>query len=165
MKRIVLTFVASLAIGLLGTAVANAHTAQKGSLQVTHPWVAPAEKGASTTGHPTITNKGDASITLTGASSKAAHAVNLVLDGERVDRVSIDGGETLPPQRFRLRLENLIVALPEGKAVPVKLHLSKQDAIDVRMAIGQDTMNPKQMVQMPGVEGLLPVCFNWYLLR
>lgn len=141
---------AGLAFAILGAAGAAAHTTQDGNLQVTHPWVAPAEQGATTEGHPTLTNTGDSALEITGASSDAAHAVHLMLDGQKVDRVTLAGGETLSPQRFRLRLQDLTVALPAGKAVPVELHLDGRDPVQLRMAIGQNTMNPQEMVEMQG---------------
>jgi len=132
------------------TAGAAAHTTQQGDLQVVHPWVAPAQAGASTEAHPTLVNTGDAPLRLVGATSPAAESVELLRDGARVETIAIDPGATLAPPQFALRLRGLAVDLPAGRYVPLTLHLRDRAPVELRLAIGQDTMDPQRAVELPG---------------
>ncbi len=142
-----LVLAAALALGT--TAPAAAHTAQKGGLQVVHPWVGPARAGEMTQGHPTLVNTGDQPITIAGASCPVAESVALIHQGREVSRVTIPPGETLTPESFRLRLHGLKTDFPEGKAVPVRFRIEGASAMQFHMAIGQGTMNPDEVVEMP----------------
>lgn len=141
--------VLALALSVAGATGALAHSEQKAGVLVTHPWVAPAQAGAMTTGHPTIVNRGDATIEIVKITSRAAGRLQLILDGEPVDTVSLGAGKTLSPKRLSIRFEDLAVDLPEGKAVPVKFHFAGREAMEIHMAIGRDTMNPEQVVELP----------------
>lgn len=142
-----LMLAAALALG--ATAPAAAHTAQKGGLQVVHPWVGPARAGEMTQAHPTLVNTGDRPITITGASCPAAESVRLIHQGREVSRVTIPAGETLTPDSFQLRLHGLKADFPKGKAVPLRLRIEGMSGMAFHMAIGQGTMNPDEVIEMP----------------
>ena len=145
-RTLALAGAASLALA----AGALAHTSSAGGLQVIHPWVEPADAGANTTAHPTLVNKTERAITLTRVTGAAAETIQMVRDGETVQRVEIASGATLPGERFKLALRRLTVALPEGRAVPVTLHRADGEPVTVELAIGRDTMNPEKTVDLPG---------------
>lgn len=141
---------AMIAAALLAATGAAAHTASEGALTVIHPWLAPADAGATTTAHPTLQNTGEQRLVITGARTGAADSVRLVRDGRAVARITLDGGETLGSDAVALELRGLRVDLPAGKAVPIRLVLSDQPAVTVRFAIGRDTMDPSEIVSLPG---------------
>lgn len=147
MKRQALALGLTLAVA--ATAGALAHTEQQAGIMVTHPWVASTEAGGDTTGHPTIVNRGESAIELVNVTSAAAERVHLLLDGQSTETVTIGSGETLSPKRLEIRFEGLKMDLPTGKALPVTLHFADREAMDVHMAIGRDTMNPQQVVELP----------------
>lgn len=149
LRTVIATLVVAAAAtgGALGGA--QAHTAQKGSLQIVHPWVEPAESGQTTTANPTFTNVGESAITIEKVTTAAAHEVHMLRGGKAVDRLELPAGATLAPPQVRFELHDLTVALPEGKAVPVTLHLANGESLEVHLAIGENTMNPQQMVEMP----------------
>jgi copper(I)-binding protein len=136
---------AALAVVLLGAAV-QAHTTQKGSLQVVHPWVEPAEAGAATVAHPTLANLGGRPITVTNVRTPVAADATLRLDGEVVPVVTLPPGETLTPERLTLRLSGLRADLPRGKGVKVTFHLVRGEPVEIVFAIGAETMNPQDLV-------------------
>lgn len=139
----------AIAILLAGTAGALAHTAERGNLQVVHPWVEPAAAGADTLAHPTVVNNGSKALAITRATSPVAQEIQMLHRGQPAAEVTVAPGQTVTPEQFRLRLKGLRVALPEGKAVPITLHLRGMAPMQMHMAIGQSTMNPDQVVQMP----------------
>jgi copper(I)-binding protein len=139
-----------IAAAVLAATGAAAHTASEGSLKVVHPWLAPADAGTTTTAHPTLQNTGEQPLVITGARSKAARDIRLVRDGRPVERITLDGGETLGSDAVALELRGLTVDLPAGKAVPIRLELEDQPAVTVRFAIGRDTMDPNDTVRLPG---------------
>ncbi|MBK1668575.1 hypothetical protein CKO28_11075 [Rhodovibrio sodomensis] len=134
-------------VGLAAGALA--HSASSGGLQVVHPWVEPAKAGADTTAHPTLVNKSEGTITLTRVTSRAARSIQMIRDGQVAERVEIASGATLPAERFALSLRDLTVALPAGKAVPVTFHRADGASVTVKLAIGQNTMDPETTVELP----------------
>jgi hypothetical protein len=81
--------------------------------------------------------------------SPAATRVEIVFEGKRADGVTIEPGQTLTPERVQLRLHGLKVDLPDGRAVPVMLHMQGMEPLELQMAIGEDTMNPQKVVELP----------------
>lgn len=138
----------ALATVLLSAGVAHAHSESQGSLQIVHPWVAPAAAGATTRAHPTWVNKGETPLRVTGASSPVGQ-VDLLRDGQVVDVIEIPAGATLSPDTVQLRIRDLAVALPEGQAMPLTVRLEGQEPIAIDVAIGESTMNPDRMVEVP----------------
>lgn len=135
---------ATLWLAIAGSA--GAHTQQQGDLQIVHPWVTPAQIGETATAHPTLANTGEAPIVIERAASPVAASVRMIFNGKTVDAVEIPVGATVTPEELKLVLTDLKVDLPEGKAAPVVLHLKGMEAMEVHMAIGQDTMNPEKVV-------------------
>jgi copper(I)-binding protein len=150
MPRIV-ALAATLWLAIAG--IAGAHTQQQGSLQVVHPWVTPAQKGETATVHPTLANTGEASIVIERAASPIAASVRMIFNGNTVDAVEIPAGATVTPEELMIELTSLKVDLPEGKAAPLVLHLHGMETMEVHMAIGQDTMNPEEVVTASRVIG------------
>lgn len=140
---------AMIAAAVLAATGAAAHSASEGALRVIHPWLAPADAGATTTAHPTLRNAGEQPLVITGARTGAADSVRLVRDGRAVDRITLDAGGTLGTDAVALELRGLTVDLPAGKAVPIRLTLDSQPGVTVRFAIGRDTMDPSETVSLP----------------
>lgn len=138
------------ALVVAAAAQAGAHTERRGDVQVVHPWVEPASAGAATQAHPTLVNLGDSVLWLDRVTSPVAGRVGMQRDGSAVDALKLAPGATLSPETVRFVLRGLKTDLPEGKAVPVTLHFRGMEALEVHMAIGRNTMNPEQVVEMPG---------------
>lgn len=141
--------IALAALVLVAPAATLAHTSQQGALQVVHPWVEPAAKGADSTAHPTLINTGSAPLRITRVTTRGAESVVIRHGGKPVEKLTIPAGATLTPDQVTLRLKGLRVALTEGKALPITLHFRDMEAMSVHMAIGRDTMSPDTLVDPP----------------
>ncbi len=144
-QRLTAALAVTLAVAL--AASAGAHTQSAGSLRVTHPWVTPAETGASATAHPTLTNQGGTELAIVGASSPVAQRTSLILDGQDVSELGVPAGATLGADRVAIRLQDLTTDLPEGKGAPLTLSLAGGASVELTLAIGESTMEPEQMVE------------------
>jgi copper(I)-binding protein len=132
-------------VALVGSALA--HTEQAGNLQVVHPWLTPAKHGQSAMAHATMVNTGEEPIVIERIGSSVAREVRILRDGKAVDTLQIAPGATLTPGKLRLELRDLKADLPEGKAAPVTLHLRGHGEMTVKMAIGEKTMDPDEVVE------------------
>jgi copper(I)-binding protein len=113
------------------------------SLTITDTWVKAADEGM-TAAFGTIENSSERDITITGASSEAATAVEL---HEVVDDVmrQIDGGFTVPaggslmlePGGYHLMFMGIPAPIAAGDDVTVTLTLSDGSALDL-MAVAKD---------------------------
>jgi periplasmic copper chaperone A len=138
----------SVALALLAFAAASAVWAQtKGDLEIDHPWARATPPGASVGGgYVTVRNGGDAADKLVGASSPAAHQVQLhvmrmdngVMRMRQVPsfKVPAHGELTLKPGGNHLMFLGLKRPLKPGEKVPVKLRFEKAGEVDVQLEVG-----------------------------
>lgn len=144
-----LAAVAALTLTLM-TGASLAHTTRSGALEVVHPWVPPAEAGQSPRLRLSLTNHGDAPVTVTGVVAPVASEVVLLRGGAPVATVEIAPGRTLGPDQIGLRLRQLRTDLAEGKGLRLVLRLAEGAPVEITAAIGRATMAPETIVSPPG---------------
>ncbi len=121
-----------------------AHTTEGEGFQVIHPWTEPATRGQATTAYPTLVSKSGGELALTGVSSDVAERVEIVADGETVDRLALPAGKTLGRDRFHLRLVDLTRDLQEGGHYKATLRFADGRTEQIMMVVGESTMAPEE---------------------
>ena len=131
-RRTLAACAAATTVAAMLAACGNPSSESVDSLTVTDPWVKTAEAGGMTAAFATLENPTDADITVTGASTEAAGAVELheVVDGAMQPK---DGGFTVPaggtlalaPGGLHLMLMALPDGITAGQDVTVTLELSQ----------------------------------------
>lgn len=140
--RLVTGAAVSLAIAI-PAGVGLSHTAEGEGFRVIHPWTEPAAQGQATKAYPTLVSTSDGELALTGVSSEVAERVEIVVDGETVDRLAVPAGTTLGTDRFHLRLVGLNRDLADGGHYTATLRFADGRTEEITMVVGEDTMTPE----------------------
>ncbi|MDK9559233.1 copper chaperone PCu(A)C [Marinobacter sp. M216] len=142
--------VKSLVVALLLSiipALASAHDYTQDNLKIDHPWSRPTPPGTPTgVGYLTITNIGEAPITLIGAQTPRAGHVSIhessMSDGVMSMKplkqgLVIPAGETveLKPHSYHLMLEKLPEPLHEGERIPLTLKFRGAETVQVELTV------------------------------
>ena len=123
-----------------------AHMAKGEGFRVIHPWTEPAAAGQATKAYPTLVSTSDGELALTGVSSEVAERVEIVVDGETVDRLAVPAGTTLGADRFHLRLVGLNRDLVDGGHYTATLRFADGRTEEITMVVGEDTMTPEEQM-------------------
>lgn len=133
--------------GLLASPVALAHDYHQGDLHIDHPWSRPTPPGAGMgVGYLTITNNGNADVTLVGAASPRAERVTIhetTEQGGMMRMQPIEGGLSIPagaavelkPHSYHLMLEQLGQPLKEGESIPLTLDFEGAEDMTVELKV------------------------------
>ncbi|MCS5597005.1 MAG: hypothetical protein NZ828_07105 [Alphaproteobacteria bacterium] len=129
-----------IALSLIPVSV-SAHTAEKGNLQIIHPWVDAAAQGENATIHPTFMNNDEEkTYVVTGAESAASESVRFLKDGEAIDRITLQPGDILSDEDVTVELVNLKEALETGEVISMTISFSDGTTLDFKLGVGAETM-------------------------
>lgn len=120
-----------------------ARTAEAEGFKVIHPWTEPAGQGQATNAYPTLVGKSGKERALTGVSSDVAERVEIVIDGEAVDRLTVPAGNTRGSERFHLRLTDLNRELEAGGHFEATLRFANGQTEAITMVVGESTTAPE----------------------
>ncbi|MFC4261024.1 copper chaperone PCu(A)C [Marinobacter lacisalsi] len=142
-------------LGLLVVATPTlAQDYQHGDLTISHPWSRPTPPGTPVgVGYMTISNRGDAAVTLVAGQTPLAARVSIhettMQDGlmkmrPLKDGLTVAAGETvtLKPHSYHLMLEQLERPLMEGDEVPLTLTFEELDPIAIKLHVEQPGAAP-----------------------
>lgn len=127
-------------LALLMAVPAAAHMEKTGDLKVIHPWVEPAQAGATTKAHPTLQNKGDDKLRIVDASSEAADSIQLLKAGEPADAVTVPPGAVVPAEKVQFKLIDVEEPLKKGETVSVRLDFADRHSSSLDLAVGRNSM-------------------------
>lgn len=145
MKAIVTLMIAL--VLTLGSAAALADTYTQGGITITDPWSRETPPGMSrAVAYMVITNKGDSTVTLTGAETTKAGDVTLHrsrMKGDLVtmefvaDGLSIPPGETveLKPRGYHFMLEELDRGLVRNESVAMTVFFEGAEAVNIKVRV------------------------------
>lgn len=145
MKRLIALTLAM--TGLMTPLLASAHDYTRGEIWVDHPWSRPTPPGVTVgVGYMSISNRGDADVTLIAAETPAAGQVSIhqskmddgVMRMEPLPQgLVIPAGTTvdLKPHGYHLMLEQLNAQLMEGQRIPLTLGFEGAPSMDVELAV------------------------------
>ncbi len=131
------------AVPLCAAAIAHAHSVEKGSVQVIHPWADPATTGDSRA-YPTLSNEGMQPLVLTGAESPLFDHIDIIVGGMTVAQLTIPAEDVvnLDSADSHLRLVGVQSPLQEGGHFPMTLNFENHEPVAVDVVIGELTAMP-----------------------
>lgn len=121
--------------------LSHAHFAEKGGLQVIHPWLDEGKKAGKTTAHLTFSNNDERkSYTIIGASSEVASSVEFLMDGKGVEKIVVNSGDIFNDEDITVNLIGLNQDLKTGDVTSMTLYFSDNTELTFKLGVGQETM-------------------------
>ena len=126
---------------LLLPITASAHTAEKGNLQIIHPWSDAGAQGDTIVIHPTFMNNDEEkTYVITSAESSASGSVHFMKNGEVIEHLTLEPGDILSDEDITVQLINLKETLKTGDIISITLHFSDNTELTFKLGVGQETM-------------------------